>query len=93
MRKVSHKVENGKMVKLGLDIQQKGIEGVEIRGDFFLQPPEKLEELEEKIQSLDVDSTVEDVEKSLKNFNADMIGFSPEDLGKAFRKAVEGDEK
>jgi len=94
MQKASHKVEDGKMVKIGVDINNEEVEGVEIRGDFFLEPPEKLGEIEEKIQGLDIDSTIEEVAEKVEEVEAELIGFSHRDIGEAFRKAVEeGDEK
>ena len=92
MRKASQKVEDGKMVKIGLEVNEEKVEGVEIRGDFFLQPPEKLEEVEKKIEGLKIDSTAKEVKDSLSELDAEMIGFSPEDIGKAFRKAVDSEE-
>ncbi|QGA80902.1 lipoate protein ligase C-terminal domain-containing protein [Candidatus Nanohalobium constans] len=93
MKKASHKVEDGKMVKIQLEINDETVEGVQIRGDFFLEPPEKLEELEKQLEGLKQDSTIEEVAEKAKNVEADLIGFTHEDIGKAFRKALEGDEK
>jgi len=94
MQKASHKVEDGKMVKIGVDINNEEVEGVEIRGDFFLEPPEKLGEIEEKMKDLDIDSTIEEVAEKVEEVEAELIGFSHRDIGEAFRKAVEeGDEK
>ena len=93
MKKASYKVEDGKMVKIELDVQDETVEEVRIRGDFFLQPPEKLGTLESSLQELNVDSTVDEVAAKLEPVDADLIGFSHRDIGKAFRKAVEGEEK
>ena len=89
MKKSSHKVEDGKMVKIEVIAEDKSVKDVNIRGDFFLEPPEKLEALEDKIKGLNINSTVEKVSGELKTVEAELIGFSHEDIGKAFRKAVE----
>lgn len=89
MQKGSVKVEGGKMVNLELEINNnEEVEEVSIHGDFFLEPPEKLEELEKRINGLNIDSTAEDVSENLKDVEAELIGFSREDVGEAFRKAV-----
>lgn len=92
MKKASHKVEDGKMVKIEVEVEDEKVESVRIRGDFFLEPPEKLDELQRSITGLGVDSTVKEVAEKSREVEADLIGFTHEDLGKAFRKALEQDE-
>lgn len=92
MQKASVKIEGGKMVNLELEINNEKIKEVKIRGDFFLEPPEKLEELENRIEGLKTGATAEEVREELKDVEADLIGFSHEDIGEAFRKALDGDE-
>jgi len=93
MSKTSHKVEEGKLLQLKLDIQDEKVEGVRLTGDFFLEPPEKLGEIEEKLEEFETSSSIDKVVKELQSVDAEFIGFSAEDLGEAFRKAVEGDEE
>jgi hypothetical protein len=93
MQKASVKVEGGKMVNLELEISNEEVKEVRIRGDFFLEPPEKLEELENRIEGLKTGSTAEEVSEELKDVEADLIGFSHEDIGEAFRKALDGDKQ
>ncbi|AOV95452.1 hypothetical protein AQV86_06080 [Nanohaloarchaea archaeon SG9] len=89
--KASRKVPDGKMIKLELEKENKKIENAEIRGDFFLEPPEKLEELERKLEGLETEAEKEEVVEKLEEVDVDMIGFSAEDVFEAFREAVEGE--
>ncbi len=88
--KASRKVPDGKMVELELEIDSGEVEDARIRGDFFLEPPEKLGELEKQLEGLKIDVEKEKVIEKLEDVEADLIGFSTEDVAEAFRQAVEG---
>jgi hypothetical protein len=91
-QEASHKVPDGKMVKIKFRDDEGDVYDVEIRGDFFIEPPEKLQELEEKMEGLDVQASKDEVCKKLEDVDADLIGFSKEDVAETFRKAVKGEE-
>jgi lipoate-protein ligase A len=84
----SQKVPDGKMVEIELETGSAKVKQARIRGDFFLEPPEKLEELEARIEGLETDTGKEKIVEELETVEADMIGFSPEDVAEAFQKAV-----
>lgn len=88
MKKASHKVPNGKKIDLKLEFRDEEVVDVEIRGDFFLEPAEKLTELENKIEGLSRDSSSDEIVDRLEEVEAKLIGFSEDDIGKAFEKAV-----
>lgn len=88
MRQASRKVPDGKMVELGIEVQNEEVMKAEIRGDFFLQPPEKLSELEEKLVGLKEDEGKEVIVDNLEDVEAELIGFSREDIAEAFRQAA-----
>ncbi len=93
---VSLKIPDGKMVKINAEIDDEKILDTEIRGDFFLEPPEKLQELEEKISGIDRNCSKEKIQEKLEEVDAELIGFSRQDVAEALRKAadkVEGEEK
>lgn len=92
MRKISRKVPDGKMMHLGIEVSEGEVTNAEIRGDFFLQPSEKLQELEEKLEGLKADEEKADIVNELQKVEAELIGFSHEDIAKAFREAA-GEEK
>lgn len=83
----------GKMVKLDIEQERGKISEARIRGDFFIEPPEKLRELEKALEGLKPDSEVEEVEKELEDVEAKLIGFSISDIAEVFRQAVEGEEE
>ena len=88
MARASVKIPEGKMVMVEIND-----EGVNVRGDFFLEPPEKLGEIEEKLEEFETSSSIDKIVEELQSVDAEFIGFSAEDLGEAFRKAVEGGEE
>lgn len=92
-QKASHKVPDGKMVKIKFRDEDGDVYDVEIRGDFFIEPPEKLQELEDRIEGLDVKASKEEICEKLEDVDADLIGFSPKDVAEAFRKAARGEEE
>lgn len=86
----SQKVPDGKMVELELEVNSGEVREARIRGDFFLEPPEQLEKLEEQLEGLKTDVERKEITEKLERVDVDMIGFSGEDVADAFRKAVEG---
>lgn len=92
MLKASYKVPEGKMVQIEMEEEDGVVSSVSIRGDFFIEPPEKLKELEKAIEGMKLNSEAEEVEKVLGGIDAKLIGFSISDIGKAFRRAVEGEK-
>ena len=64
------------------------IEDVGITGDFFLQPPEALEELESSIEGLSTDSSSIEILKKLEEVEAELVGFSREDIVECVEEVV-----
>jgi len=85
----SVKVPNGKLVKVKVKISENRLEEVNIRGDFFIEPAEALHDLEENIENISVDTNREDLLDYINNVEAELIGFSSEDIVKAVREAIE----
>ena len=80
------------MLKLELKKENRKIKNAEVRGDFFLEPPEKLENLERKLEGLETEAEKKEVVEELEEVDVDMIGFSAEDVAEAFREALEGEK-
>lgn len=91
--KASHKVPGGKMVNIEIKEEDSTVSEINIRGDFFIEPPEKLEALENSIEGLNIEADSTKIERKLEDVDAELIGFSPSDIVKAFKKAVKGEEK
>lgn len=80
------KVEGGKMV----NVDVKGSE-VSFTGDFFIEPAETREEIEdilERAKSLSDNELIGEI----SDLDARLIGFSAEDVVEAYRKAVGEDQ-
>ncbi len=73
----SRKVPDGKLVNVEVDYSDR-FENVDIRGDFFIEPPNALEIIESKIEGLSADAGKEEVLEELSVVDADLIGFSRE---------------
>ena len=85
MGEASVKVEGGKMVNIKIDES-----GLSFTGDFFIEPAEAREEIEEALGVLDRDSSNKEIVKAVLEVDAKLIGFSAEHVAEAFRKAVGG---
>lgn len=86
--KSSVKVPNGKLVKAEVDVKDDTIRDVKIRGDFFIEPPEALEELEEVLEGLDSDASEDEIVAAINQLDGKMIGFSAEHVAEAIQEAV-----
>ena len=91
MGKASVKVPDGKLVK----VQTEGdnvFETVNIRGDFFIEPAEKLYELENSLKGLSRDSSRDELIEKLETVDAELIGFSRKDIAEAVKQSL-GDKQ
>lgn len=96
MKKVGSrkKVEDGKLVKVDLTIDEK-INDVNLYGDFFLQPPSIREDLENKILGLNTDTDLKIILNNLEEVKGEIIGFSRTDLAQLVVETLNnsGDDK
>jgi lipoate-protein ligase A len=49
----TYKVPNGKLLKVTVEFQERRIEKVAIKGDFFIHPEESLDELEIRLRGVE----------------------------------------
>ena len=75
----SKKVENGKLVKIDADLGEE-FKNVKVHGDFFIEPADKLEDIREIVEGLERDFDREKVVDKIENLDAELIGFSAEDI-------------
>jgi hypothetical protein len=85
--KASVKVPDGKLVKVEAEFEDVFTD-VSITGDFFVEPPEALQDIEDAVIGMDA-GDFEDVVEAIEDVEAEMIGFSPEDVVEALKKVVE----
>lgn len=86
--KASVKVEDGKLVQVEADFEDT-LETISITGDFFVEPPEALEDIENAVMGFSEDFSEADVVEAIEDVEAELIGFSPEDVVEALKKVVE----
>ncbi|MFB6145433.1 MAG: lipoate--protein ligase family protein [Candidatus Nanohaloarchaea archaeon] len=86
--KSSVKVLNGKLVKAEVEVEDDELKDVDIRGDFFIEPPEALEEMEKALEGLPENVEKEDIIEKIDQLEGKMIGFSAEDVAEAVTGAV-----
>lgn len=81
----SKKVENGKLVNIEAELGEK-FENVKIHGDFFIEPADKLEDIRETVEGLERDFDREKVMDRIESLDAELIGFSAEDIADVLEK-------
>lgn len=84
----SVKVPDGKLVQVDVTYGD-DIEDVAITGDFFLQPPEALADLEAAIEGQPADVDAENLAERIAAVDADLIGFSASDLAEVTVEALQ----
>uniref|UniRef100_A0A831TIA8 Biotin--protein ligase n=1 Tax=Thermorudis peleae TaxID=1382356 RepID=A0A831TIA8_9BACT len=87
-----YKTPGGKLVVVDFDVIDGRLRGVEVSGDFFLEPPEALERIAGALEGLPVSEAGEEqiaerIRASLGE-GVEMIGFSPEAVARAVRRAL-----
>lgn len=86
-----YKVHGGKLVVIDLEVQDNKLHEVQVAGDFFLEPAEALDDIRDALNGLHATSSVEDIANAVRNglrADAMMIGFSPEAVAIAVRRAL-----
>ena len=86
-----YKVHGGKLVVIDLEVQDNKLHEVQVAGDFFLEPAEALDAIRDALNGLPAASSVEDIANAVRNglrADAMMIGFSPEAVAIAVRRAL-----
>lgn len=86
-----YKVHGGKLVVVDLDVVDGRLAQVQVAGDFFLEPAEALDDIRSALEGLPANSSADDIASAIKaglRPDAAMIGFSPEAVAIAVRRAL-----
>lgn len=83
----SVKVPDGKLVRVSVTYDER-IQSATITGDFFLEPPEALSDLEAAIEGLPTDVDESELVAAIETVDAHLIGFGPTDLAEATLEAI-----
>ena len=88
-----YKVPGGKLVVVDLEVDQQRISRAQVAGDFFLEPDEALEDINNALVGLPVSSSGEDIAGAVRGAlspDVVMMGFSPEAIATVVRRALTG---
>ena len=85
-----HKSRGGKLVKVIISIDEGKIHDIVITGDFFIEPPDAVQKLCEKLRDIGMND-YHLVERALEDYvkrnNIMMLGVTVNDFIEAIRKA------
>lgn len=86
-----YKTPGGKLVVVDLDVVDGNIARPRISGDFFLEPPEALSEMDRALDQFPAASSEDAIAERIRETlepGVEMIGFSPEAVARAVRRAL-----
>lgn len=86
-----YKVPGGKLVVIDLDIQDERLTHVRLSGDFFLEPPEALDTINQALCGLSAQASAEDITTAVEAAlpaDAELFGFSPAAIAVVLRRAL-----
>ncbi|MGO3743205.1 MAG: hypothetical protein ACTJGZ_13265, partial [Kerstersia sp.] len=86
-----YKVHGGKLVVVDLEVDGGQLRNVSVAGDFFLEPPEALADIRQALDGLLATASAEEIAASIRRAlrpDAALIGFSPEAVAIAVRRAL-----
>lgn len=88
-----YKVPGGKLVVVDFDLQERRLRGVELSGDFFLEPEEALSWMTAALEGLPADMSEDDIADRIRAAagSAELLGITPEGVAVAVRRALAGD--
>ena len=84
------KIPGGKMVCFSLESDGGKARDVRLTGDFFLHPEDTILRIEESLEGIPLDSDESAIGSRIAGAldGAQLIGATPEDLARVFRRAV-----
>ncbi|WKT90016.1 biotin/lipoate A/B protein ligase family protein [Microbacterium maritypicum] len=86
-----YKVPGGKLVVVDLEIEDDRIARFRLAGDFFLEPDSALDDINAAVNGLPVESDATAIAHAVRGAlpdGAQLLGFSPEAVGTAVRRAL-----
>lgn len=86
-----YKVPGGKLVAVDVEVAEGKLKTVSLSGDFFLEPDSALEDIDRALTGMPETASVADLTSAITAMLDDsvaMIGFTPEAVGIAVRRAL-----
>ncbi len=89
---ITHKIPNGKLVRISLDYDTATLQKAKICGDFFIHPEETIEEMEFVLHHLPVEAGEQRIKDLLDRVvltkKAQLIGVDTLSLAKLIHEAI-----
>ena len=84
------KVANGKLVCFDVECKEGRTQSVKLTGDFFLHPEDAIEWVESSLSGIETDISDKELVSLISEAlqGAELIGATPEDLARIFRRAA-----
>ena len=86
-----YKVPGGKLVVVDLDVVDNTITNFKLAGDFFLEPDDALEDINDAVNGLAASSDAASIATAVRGalpVQATLLGFSPESVAVAIRRSL-----
>jgi len=86
-----YKVPGGKLVVVDCELEDDKVRRPQVSGDFFLEPAEALAEISQALDGVPADlgeQAIADRIRAVLSDDVQMIGFSPEAVAVALRRAL-----
>ncbi|WP_314649950.1 biotin/lipoate A/B protein ligase family protein [uncultured Microbacterium sp.] len=86
-----YKVPGGKLVVVDLEVENGAIAQFRLAGDFFLEPDSALDDINAAVNGLPVESDASTISAAVRSAlpeGAQLLGFTPESVGTAVRRAL-----
>jgi lipoate-protein ligase A len=86
-----YKSPGGKLVVVDLKVADGRLTGVEVSGDFFLEPADALDDIVNALEGAPANAEEAQLAELIRNGlreDAELIGFDPESVAVAVRRAV-----
>lgn len=86
-----YKTPRGKLVAADFEVRNGLLRGVAVSGDFFLEPPDALEDINGALEGAPAGLGEEEISARLREAlgpGVEMVGFSPEAVARAVRRAL-----
>lgn len=91
VRHGEYKIPGGKLVVVDLFIQEGRLQHVQLSGDFFLEPPEALDDINQALNGLPAHADAARIEQAVTAAlppGTDMFGLSAAGIAEVIRRAV-----
>lgn len=86
---ITKKIPKGKLIRVKIEYDNI-IRNISITGDFFIHPEEAIEKIEQSLVGTSINLPENELEKRMDTSaeNAELIGFSSQDLAQIIKEAV-----